>query len=395
MTLKPNRIAALEKLTTFQPAMGLKYAQKRNFDFGEGHHKHVSVLSAYVRHRILSEQELVAAALQAHEYAKAEKFIQEVFWRTYWKGWLERRPDVWLRYEADVQSLHQVLQKDQKLAQKYRKATEGKIGIDCFDAWTGELRTTGYLHNHARMWFASIWIFTLKLPWQLGADFFLQHLLDGDTASNTLSWRWVAGLQTKGKTYLARADNIKTYTNGRFNPVGQLAEFADPFDDEIPEALPSPEGDALPMGPLALLVTDDCLDPLAHLPAGAVVKDVIILDTVNARSPMGVSNQVQRFTSGLMKDCVERLNDKNIKACVMTPDTAMSALQKRGTDETVAALYAPMGTGRTALDQIAGALGARIPRDLPDWDKACFPFCKKGFFPFKKEIPGLIERLTG
>jgi deoxyribodipyrimidine photo-lyase len=64
-----------------------------------------------------------------------------------------------------------------------------------------ELVETGYLHNHARMWFASIWIFTLRLPWELGADFFLRHLLDGDAASNTLSWRWVAGLHTKGKHY--------------------------------------------------------------------------------------------------------------------------------------------------------------------------------------------------
>ena len=63
------------------------------------------------------------------------------------------------------------------------------------------------------MWFASIWIFTLNLPWQLGADFFMQHLLDGDPASNTLSWRWVAGIQTKGKNYLARKSNIEKYSN--------------------------------------------------------------------------------------------------------------------------------------------------------------------------------------
>jgi deoxyribodipyrimidine photo-lyase len=77
-----------------------------------------------------------------------------------------------------------------------------------FDDWAQELVATGYLHNHARMWFASIWIFTLRLPWELGADFFLRHLIDGDPASNTLSWRWVGGLHTPGKTYLATADNI-------------------------------------------------------------------------------------------------------------------------------------------------------------------------------------------
>ena len=62
------------------------------------------------------------------------------------------------------------------------------------------LKEDGYLLNHVRMWFASIWIFTFNLPWQLGANFFMENLLDGDPASNTLSWRWVAGLQTKVNT---------------------------------------------------------------------------------------------------------------------------------------------------------------------------------------------------
>ena len=93
----------------------------------------------------------------------------------------------------------------------------GATAIEPFNDWVRELKETGYLHNHARMWFASIWIHTLELPWYLGADFFLKHLLDGDEAVNTLSWRWVAGLHTKGKTYLARASNIEKYTNGRYS----------------------------------------------------------------------------------------------------------------------------------------------------------------------------------
>ena len=78
------------------------------------------------------------------------------------------------------------------------------------------------------MWFASIWIFTLKLPWQQGAAFFLEHLLDGDSASNTLSWRWVAGLQTKGKHYLAKSWNIEKFTENRFTNI-QLNESAVPI----------------------------------------------------------------------------------------------------------------------------------------------------------------------
>jgi deoxyribodipyrimidine photo-lyase len=82
------------------------------------------------------------------------------------------------------------------------------------------------------MWFASIWVFTLRLPWELGAAFFYEHLLDGDVASNTLSWRWVAGLQTPGKTYVARAENITHYTDGRHMPqASQLASAAFPITE--------------------------------------------------------------------------------------------------------------------------------------------------------------------
>ena len=77
------------------------------------------------------------------------------------------------------------------------------------------------------MWFASIWIFTLELPWQLGAEFFMKHLYDGDAASNTLGWRWVAGVQTQGKHYLASEWNIKKFTNNRFQNI-KLNENAPP-----------------------------------------------------------------------------------------------------------------------------------------------------------------------
>jgi hypothetical protein len=112
------------------------------------------------------------------------------------------------------------------------------------------------------MWFASIWIFTLRLPWALGAEFFRQHLLDADAASNTLSWRWVAGIQTPGKHYLARAENIARHTNGRFDPRGELDEDAAPLDEPgPPPASPLPPADALPEGPVALLLHEDDLHP--------------------------------------------------------------------------------------------------------------------------------------
>lgn len=113
------------------------------------------------------------------------------------------------------------------------------------------------------MWFASVWIFTLGLPWQLGADFFYRHLVDADPASNTLSWRWVAGLHTTGKHCLARAENIDRNTNGRFKPYGALNERAKPLVD--PEGHPPPMDLADPESAqdsrVALLLTEEDLHP--------------------------------------------------------------------------------------------------------------------------------------
>ncbi|MGY9006925.1 MAG: FAD-binding domain-containing protein, partial [Alphaproteobacteria bacterium] len=228
ITFTPTRQAGLARLEQFALQAGLQYAKRRNYDFGVDRRGNVSALSPWIRHRLVTEEEVLRAILARHSVSGAEKFVQEVFWRTYFKGWLEQHPSVWTAYQH---GLMQALGENHWFAE-YKEAVKGRTGIDCFDHWARELVETGYLHNHARMWFASIWIFTLRLPWELGADFFLRHLIDGDPASNTLSWRWVGGLHTKGKTYLARASNIAKYTDGRFNPQGQLSSTADPLIEQ-------------------------------------------------------------------------------------------------------------------------------------------------------------------
>lgn len=226
----PTRAAGLEALDDFVARAGSAYTRERNHDHGPSR-SNVSGLSPYLRHRLVTEREVVAAVLSRHSLTAAEKFVQEVFWRTYWKGWLEQNPEVWRRYRREVSEF------EGHLPTGYHDALEGRSGIDAMDAWVRELVETGYLHNHTRMWFASIWVFTLGLPWQLGADFFYRHLLDGDAASNTLSWRWVAGLQTPGKTYLATASNIAKYTEGRFSPQG-LATSAPALSEALPPRTP-------------------------------------------------------------------------------------------------------------------------------------------------------------
>ena len=382
----PSRGAALIRLAEFAPHMGATYTRRRNFDLGPGRHTGVSMLSPYLRHRVISEREVVQTTLKTHSYSASEKFIQEVFWRTYWKGWLERRPEIWRRYCADVDQLFD------QTDEAYLSAARGQTGIDCFDQWVAELTATGYLHNHARMWFASIWIFTLKLPWQLGANFFLQHLLDGDAASNTLSWRWVAGLQTKGKTYLALADNIEKFTEGRFKPAVGLAPKAEPLDDHIPAANPSPTSEQIPDGPVTLLITDDCLSPLDHLPPSVDVQKAILLQSVQNRAFGGVSHQVTEFTEALQTDAAARLAGKGIESCVLQAgESPPTDFADPGTD--LIAVYPTLGAGQQALEQFEHTAGQTVRRILPDWDMACYPHCKRGFFPFKKEIPSLLDAL--
>ena len=215
MKFETSRAKALDKLNYFIENNLSEYSKLRNFDFGPENRSNISCLSPYVTHGIVDEKEIIKKSLSKFSFSKNEKFIQEVLWRTYWKGWLELRPNVWSDYLIELSKIRE----DFKNNQNYLNAIDGKTNIECFNSWVNELKDHNYLHNHTRMWFASIWIFTLELPWQLGAEFFMQHLYDGDAASNTLGWRWVAGVQTKGKHYLASEWNIKKFTNNRFNNI--------------------------------------------------------------------------------------------------------------------------------------------------------------------------------
>ena len=164
----PTRAAGLQRMEAFQSKMGSHYAGKRNHDLGPGDRSNVSALSPWVRHRVLLEEDLARAAVDRFALSTAEKFVQEVCWRTYFKGWLEHRPGVWNDYVAERDRQYERLAHNAGLRSAWEEAIEGRTGIEGFDDWARELIDTGYLHNHARMWFASIWIFTLGLPWELG-----------------------------------------------------------------------------------------------------------------------------------------------------------------------------------------------------------------------------------
>ena len=223
MNFVTSRASAIEKLNNFIEQNLFEYSRLRNFDYGPGNRSNISCLSTYITHGVISEIEVIKKSLSKFSLSKNEKFIQEVLQRTYWKGWLELRPAVWTDYLSELKKIREEFKDNAD----YKKAIEGNTNIECFNEWVNELKNNNYLHNHARMWFASIWIFTLELPWQLGAEFFMKHLYDGDTAANTLGWRWVAGIQTQCKNYLASEWNIKKFTNNRFNNI-KLNENAPP-----------------------------------------------------------------------------------------------------------------------------------------------------------------------
>jgi deoxyribodipyrimidine photo-lyase len=396
--LPPTRDAGMRRLAAFVPYAGRAYAAKRNFDYGAGHHASVSVLSPYIRHRLITENEVVAAVLQAHSASAAEKFIQEVCWRTYWKGWLEQRSHVWTEYLDEVATQRAALREDDATAAEIAAAERGDTGIACFDAWACELVETGYLHNHARMWFASIWIFTLKLPWALGADFFLRHLLDGDPASNTLSWRWVAGLHTRGKTYLARPDNIAEYTAGRFQPGrDELAAFALPLgDDALLERAPLRPVNVVPKDArVILLVTEEDLSPETWPLADVTVCGVALF------MPDGVSGQfsplVHAFKAGAIADAETRVAAHWCQpmARVTTSAELIAFAANQGAAACVTTIV-PVGLIRSEIESWAAACRlASVPllQIARRWDSLFWPHATGGFFKLKERIPVTLAKL--
>ena len=401
MNRSTTRANGLTLLHDFAPHMGRHYANARNTDHGPDKRSTVSRLSPYVRRRLVLEGELVAAAIAAHGAQDAEKFVQEVVWRGYFKGWLERRPQVWAGTREGLISDLAALETDRRLRRVVADAESGNTGLACFDAWAQEVVETGYLHNHARMWFASIWIFTLGLPWRVGADFFLRHLLDGDPASNTLGWRWVAGLHTRGKAYKAQAWNIATFTANRFTPrESDLAADVVALDHLEPDGLPPvlPLRAVLPPQPgkpTALLITEeDCRVEDFDL-AGLNIRARATLQASHLRSPRAVSDAVVAFEAAALADAGARAGGGYEPLWAGVP-ADLAAWAARGGATQIVTPYVPTGPLREWLDEARPALAAKgitLCEWRRDWDSAIWPHATAGFFKVKQQIPRILEQV--
>ncbi len=377
MIFGTSRASAIERLNKFIDKNLFEYSKLRNFDFGPSNRSNISCLSPYITHGIISELEVIRKSLSKFSFSKNEKFIQEVLWRTYWKGWLELRPNVWTDYLNELKKI----QKEFKDNISYKNAIEGKTNIECFNSWVNELKENNYLHNHARMWFASIWIFTLELPWQLGAEFFLKHLYDGDAASNTLGWRWVAGIQTQGKNYLASEWNIKKFTNNRFSNIKLNENVPPKINSKTYPTLKLEFDNPKNFEEKDLLIFENNLSFETTDFNNQKFKKIFLISNDNENRTIKLSEKVIKFKSQLIEDQKKRLEEKSINCEIIN----LNELQN--ITKNPYSLYPSVGEN---LDYI-NSNNLKIEFLFRKLDKFSWQYCNKGFFNFKNYIPKIIS----
>jgi deoxyribodipyrimidine photo-lyase len=214
---KGGRRAAVARLHQIEPAL---YGKTRNHLDGD-----VTRLSPYIRHGVLSLAEIRDHALNTYKPSSIAKFLNELAWRDYYQRvWRTAGDAIWKDIEP-YKTGHSSSSYADELPQVLISA---KTGVDYLDHFVNELHETGYLHNHARMWMAAYVVHALKCKWQAGARWFLSHLLDGDEASNNLSWQWVASTFSH-KPYIFNRENVLKYSGDRFSAH---SGGKDPFDSD-------------------------------------------------------------------------------------------------------------------------------------------------------------------
>ena len=376
MKFEISRDGALKQLDAFINSELANYSFKRNFDLGPKDKSNVSCLSPYISHRLITEYEVAKTVLAKFPYQKVEKYIQEIFWRVYWKGWLELRPQVWTDFLEDLKGL--------KEDDNYKKAINGETQIECFNDWVKELKENNYLHNHTRMWFASIWIFTLNLPWQKGAEFFMKHLYDGDAASNTLSWRWVAGLQTKGKHYVAQSWNISKFTNNKYKNV-KLNENALPVTDKREYKL----------NPLNFITEDNSNENLLVFENELNLenknlkkyKNIYLVLLSNEARKIKLEQKVLDYKSKIIDDQKKRFKDLQI-----IDELKFQTL----TDEIKSfdVIHPSIGENYSYLNTMRKKQNLELNFILSEEDKFSWQFSNKGYFNFKNNIPKILTNFN-
>lgn len=203
----------------------IAYARTRNFGDGK-----ISKLSPYIHHGVLSLNEVRNHALtMCKQPQQIGKFIQELAWRDFWQRVLTQHPKwAW----EDVEAYKTGFSAKDYSDTLPDEIAQGQTGIACIDAFIHELTATGYIHNHARMYLASYIIHFRRIKWQAGAHWFLQHLLDGDVASNNLSWQWVASTFSH-KPYIFNLENVAKYFSKQVDTTPHHNQILDASYEEL------------------------------------------------------------------------------------------------------------------------------------------------------------------
>ncbi|MDZ7589296.1 MAG: FAD-binding domain-containing protein [Rubrivivax sp.] len=209
-SFEPSLAAARARIAAVRPAA---YARTRNALDGA-----VSQLSPYITHGLVTLADVLAGVGKRHALDVQHKFVYELGWRAYFRH-------VWQhRGNGILESLHEGLLPDAAYARELpADIRQARTGVPVVDEAVRTLYATGMLHNHARMWLASYVVHVRKVHWRAGADWLYAHLLDGDLASNHLSWQWVAGTGSS-KPYLFNADNVARYAPESWHSPGSVID---------------------------------------------------------------------------------------------------------------------------------------------------------------------------
>lgn len=235
-----------ERLNRIQPS---EYARTRNHLRGA-----VSRLSPYITRGVITLPQILERVLSEHSFNSAYKFISELAWREFYQR-------VWWKLGDRIFDSVKGEQESVRHDQMIRSVAEASTGIEKLDQCVEELYSTGYMHNHARMWIAGLTCNMGRAYWKMPSCWLYYHLLDGDLASNTLSWQWVAGTFSHRK-YWPQQGNINKFSDSR-----QKGTFLDhPYDTLKRKGVPEQLQDLCNFKPEPKLPASDDLELDLHLP---------------------------------------------------------------------------------------------------------------------------------
>ena len=211
--VKGGAKAALELLDQINPR---KYGFTRNHLDGA-----ITHLSPYIRHGVVSLNHVRNYALAVDTPKSCEKFIQQLAWRDYWQRLYRADPTIIWR---DAEAYKTGFSADDYANDLPDDIINGQTGVACIDYFIRQLVDTGFLHNHARLYLAAYICHWRRVKWQAGARWFLSHLLDGDPASNNMSFQWVASTFSN-KPYYYNLENVAKFSSRHINTT--------PLDNQI------------------------------------------------------------------------------------------------------------------------------------------------------------------